>query len=62
MSRTIRIIAGAVQADAVLNDSPTATKIWDGLPLEARGNTWGDEIYFSIPVDAEQERDAREVV
>ncbi len=62
MSRAIRIIAGAVQAEGVLNDSPTATKIWEALPIEARGNTWGEEIYFSIPVDAAQERDARDIV
>ena len=60
--RTIRITAGKVQADAVLNDSPTATKIWDALPIEARGNTWGDEIYFSIPVDASSAKDARDLV
>ena len=60
--RTIRITAGPVQADAALNDSPTATKVWDALPIEAHGNTWGDEIYFSIPVDAKQEKDACDLV
>ncbi len=60
--RKIRITAGAVQADATLNDSPTATLIWEALPIEARGNTWGDEIYFSIPVNAKQEKDARDLV
>ncbi len=60
--RTIRITAGKVSAEAVLNDSPTASKIWEALPIEARGNTWGDEIYFSIPVEAKQETDAREIV
>lgn len=60
--RTIRITAGKVVADAVLNDSPTATKVWDALPIESRGSTWGDEIYFSIPVDAPQEKGARDLV
>lgn len=60
--RKIRITAGKVTAEAVLNDSPTAGKIWDTLPIEGRGNTWGDEIYFGIPVEAKQEKDAREIV
>ena len=60
--RKIRITAGNVSVEAVLNDSPTATKIWEALPLEARGNTWGEEIYFSIPVKAKEEKDARDIV
>ncbi|MBI4536830.1 MAG: hypothetical protein HY712_02605 [candidate division NC10 bacterium] len=60
--RKIRITAGKVSAEATLNDSPTATKIWEALPIEGRGNTWGDEIYFSIPVEATQEKDARDLV
>jgi hypothetical protein len=60
--RKIRITAGKVSAEAVLNDSPTANKVWEALPVEGRGNTWGDEIYFPIPVEARQEKDAREIV
>ncbi len=60
--RKIRITAGKVSVEAILNESPTATKIWDALPIEERGNTWGDEIYFSIPVDAKSEKDARDAV
>ena len=60
--RRIRITAGQVSATAVLHQTPTADAIWSALPIEARANTWGDEIYFSIPVKAALEKDAREVV
>ncbi|MGI6376371.1 MAG: cyclophilin-like fold protein [Anaerolineae bacterium] len=60
--RRIAIAAGAVTVTATLDDSATADAIWKALPIEARGNTWGDEIYFGIPVFVEQARDARAVV
>jgi hypothetical protein len=47
--------AGNVEVYAVLNDTQTAQKIWDALPIEARAQTWGDEIYFRIPVDCGNE-------
>jgi len=59
--RTIRITAGEVSATATLHDTPTADDIWAALPIRARGNTWGDEIYFGIPVLRDEE-DAQEVV
>ena len=55
----ITITAGNVSLTAELNDNSTARQIWDALPLEGRANTWGDEIYFDIPVAAPQEPDAR---
>lgn len=61
MAKTIRIKAGGVEQTAELNDSDTAQKIWDALPIEARGNTWGDEIYFAISVRCGYE-DEQEVV
>ena len=48
--RKILITAGSVHAEAELNDSKTATAIWEALPIRARANRWGDEIYFAIPV------------
>lgn len=56
MAKRINITAGEVSATAVLNDTATAQAIWDGLPITARANTWGDEIYFSIPVRLETEK------
>jgi uncharacterized protein len=61
MDRAIRITAGSVSAEATLNGSKTAQAIWDALPIEAKGSTWGDEIYFDIGVTAAPEA-AREVV
>ena len=55
----ITIQAGGVSMPAELNDNPPARQIWEALPIEGRANLWGDEIYFSIPVDADQEADAR---
>jgi hypothetical protein len=55
----IRITAGSVTLLAELNEGATARQIWAALPIEGRANVWGDEIYFDIPVVAEQEPDAR---
>lgn len=59
--KRIRITAEPVVMEAELNQSVTAQRIWNALPIEAPGNIWGDEIYFSIPVEAEID-DAQEVV
>ena len=53
--RRILIRAGQVQVTAELNDSRTADAIWNALPLSAAGNTWGDEVYFAIPVKLKEE-------
>ena len=60
--RSIRISAGDVGATATLQDNDTADAIWAALPITARGNRWGGEIYFEIPVRLPQENDARDVV
>ena len=53
---------GDVIVQAEWNNSETASKILDALPLEANGNYWGSEIYFRIPVQASLEDDAQDVV
>jgi len=57
--KTMTISVEHISLLAELNESLTAQKIWDALPIEGRANTWGDEIYFEIPVVLEQEPDAR---
>ena len=56
VERRIRIAAGPVVVEGRLNETETAQAVWDALPISASANTWGDEIYFSIPVAREQER------
>ncbi len=59
MPYCITISAGPVTLEAELNDSPTARLIWDALPIAGQANVWGDEIYFKIPVQAEEAPEAR---
>ena len=60
--RTVRIIVGDVSLEAEWDDTPTADLIYGALPISARGSYWGDELYFSIPVKAQQEPGASDVV
>ena len=55
--REIKITAGQVTVNATLNGTDTADRVWDALPIEACASTWGDEIYFGIPVEGSEEPD-----
>ena len=57
----IKIEFENISIDAVLNDTETANKIKKILPISNSVNTWGDEIYFSIGVN-DDENDSKEVV
>jgi uncharacterized protein len=58
----IKIMVGHIALGAELNDTPTARKIGEVLPLKTSFNTWGDEIYFAIPVEADPDDSAQEEV
>ena len=62
MERRIKISSGSIIVEGALADSPTADAIWSSLPITAEANTWGDEIYFTAPIQAGLEDSAREVV
>jgi uncharacterized protein len=55
MSKMIKIVVGEITADATLNDSKTASMIYDALPITGEVNLWGDEIYFDVDFPAEEE-------
>ena len=58
----IRFDFGTLTLDAELADTPTARAVLAKLPYEARVMTWGEEVYFDVPVRTKREADARAVV
>lgn len=62
MGKKIRILVGELKIEAELNEAKTAQLIWEALPIEARTNLWGKEIYFAIPVKTGLEGGSRDVV
>ncbi len=61
MLHLIRIEAGPIEVQAHLNQSRTAAALLAVLPVKARASTWGDEIYFDVPLQADLE-DGQQVV
>jgi hypothetical protein len=58
----IRFDFGALTLDAELLDTPTARAVAATLPITSSAMTWGEEVYFEIPVKVAREKDARAVV
>jgi hypothetical protein len=49
-------------ASVILEDTPSARELVSALPVKAKAQTWGEEVYFEIPVRAELEAGAKQVV
>lgn len=58
----IRIAWGGGSVTAALRDTATARALLAVLPCEARACTWGEEVYFELPVKTTLESDAQQVV
>jgi len=58
----IRFDFGSLALDAELLDTPTAKAIAAALPITSSALTWGEEVYFDVPVEVKREGNARAVV
>jgi hypothetical protein len=58
----IRFDFGTLGLDAELLDTPTARAIAAALPIASSALTWGEEVYFEVPVKIAREQSARAVV
>jgi uncharacterized protein len=58
----IRFDFGTLSLEAELFDTPTARAVAAALPLASSVLTWGEEVYFEVPVKVAREKDARAVV
>ncbi len=58
----IRIKWPKGEVTAQLDDTATARVLVAALPARSRANTWGEEVYFSLPVSVQKEKGAKEVV
>ena len=58
----IRFDFGTLTLDAEMLDTPTAKAIAAALPITSSALTWGEEVYFDVPVEVKREGNARAVV
>jgi len=62
MSSSIILDVAGQELEIELRDTPTAKKLLEALPLTSSANRWGDEVYFSVPVESRLEDDASAVM
>ena len=60
--RKLKMTIGTVSITAELFETPTADALYNSAPFSSSAQTWGDEVYFSTPVQADLEADAKAVV
>jgi uncharacterized protein len=58
----LRIEAGKLVLSVQLLDTPTSKALLAAVPFQARAQTWGEEVYFTTPISARLEPDAKQIV
>ena len=58
----IRFEFATVTLEAELLDTPTAKAILAALPVTSSALTWGEEVYFDVPVEVAREKAAHAIV
>ena len=58
----IRFEFGSLTLEAELLDTPIANSIQTTQPHKTKAQTWGEEVYFDVPVRVKRDADARAVV
>ncbi len=58
----ISISIGSLHFEADVYDTDTGRKVIKNLPFKGTINLWGGEVYFSIPINTELEKDARDIL
>ncbi|MDH5180241.1 MAG: cyclophilin-like fold protein [Gammaproteobacteria bacterium] len=60
--KRIKLLFAQVELPLVLRNTPTAQAILHALPQHSVTHTWGEEVYFEIPVTVPLEADAKDIV
>ncbi len=60
--RKLKMTIGGVEITAELFETPTADALYGAAPFDSTAQTWGEEVYFSTPVKAQRQIDAKAVV
>ena len=58
----IKIFANEIGVEAELENTESAKRFYESLPIDGASNRWGDELYFVIPLKLDLEEDSTDVV